>query len=59
MQSYLLQPNSMTKITQKGAVTAIQGGGGGEESKYSENYTLGFMNVCQYILYWSPKSVDK
>lgn len=47
MQSYFLQPNSMTKITQKGAVTAIQGGGGGEESKYSENYTLGFMNVCQ------------
>lgn len=43
----------MTKIrTQKGAVIAIQGGVGGEESKYSENYTLGFVDfLCQYIPY--------
>lgn len=43
----------MTKIrTQKSAVIAIQAGGGGEESKYSENYTLGFVDVfCQYIPY--------
>lgn len=36
---------SLTKIrTQKGAVIAIQGGGMGEETKYSENDTLSFVD---------------
>lgn len=53
----------MTKIrTQKGAVIAIQVGGGGEESKYSENYTLDlmefFLSVHSLLIPQVSRQVD-